>query len=243
MWRWPDLQSYHELEPVKTCAFPFAKNKTEPICINPYHYDRVVKSVLFPPVLVPRMSEADPQFTKLPMQRAPDIQQMPTNVVFDNNRFIAGIGLNTNIHCPSSSSSSMSSPGQSISPLSASSNYSHGYQAIGQYPNSAETTPSPPHYSQGNGFVQQNQQEFVQVHYQAPEYWASISYYELNNRVGEQFRCSTLSNTIIIDGFTNPSTSNRFCVGQLSNVNRNSTVKFQFNSIPTIFSSHFQSTY
>jgi len=60
--------------------------------------------------------------------------------------------------------------------------------------------------------------------FQEPLYWADIAYYELNCRVGEVFHCQT--NVIIIDGFTNPcNNSDRFCLGQLSNVNRNSTIE------------------
>lgn len=59
---------------------------------------------------------------------------------------------------------------------------------------------------------------------QEPPYWASIAYYELNCRVGEVFHCQ--SHSVIVDGFTNPSNnSDRFCLGQLSNVNRNSTIE------------------
>jgi len=63
------------------------------------------------------------------------------------------------------------------------------------------------------------------VSYHEPLSWCSISYYELNNRVGEQFQASSTS--IIVDGFTDPNTANseRFCLGLLSNVNRNSTIE------------------
>lgn len=62
------------------------------------------------------------------------------------------------------------------------------------------------------------------VTYQEPKYWCSVVYYELNNRVGEAFNASQPS--IIVDGFTDPSNnSDRFCLGLLSNVNRNSTIE------------------
>lgn len=60
--------------------------------------------------------------------------------------------------------------------------------------------------------------------FKEPKYWASIAYYELNCRVGEVFHCQ--SHSVTVDGFTNPSNnSDRFCLGQLSNVNRNSTIE------------------
>lgn len=64
----------------------------------------------------------------------------------------------------------------------------------------------------------------AQVPYLEPEHWCSIAYYELNSRVGEMYHAS--NKNIAIDGFTDPSNnSNRFCLGLLSNVNRNSTIE------------------
>lgn len=40
VWRWPDLQSHHELKALDICDFAFSRNKKE-VCINPYHYRRV----------------------------------------------------------------------------------------------------------------------------------------------------------------------------------------------------------
>ena len=40
VWRWPDLQSHHELKPMEHCMFPFS-SKQKDVCINPYHYKRV----------------------------------------------------------------------------------------------------------------------------------------------------------------------------------------------------------
>ena len=71
----------------------------------------------------------------------------------------------------------------------------------------------------------ENNRSAEAVPYQEPLYWSSIAYYELNSRVGEVYHAN--NHSVIIDGFTNPSNKNnkRFCLGQLSNVNRNSTIE------------------
>lgn len=62
------------------------------------------------------------------------------------------------------------------------------------------------------------------MEYEEPSQWCSIVYYELNNRVGEAYHASSTS--VLVDGFTDPSNNkNRFCLGLLSNVNRNSTIE------------------
>lgn len=40
VWRWPDLQSHHELKALECCDYPFSAKQKE-VCINPYHYRRV----------------------------------------------------------------------------------------------------------------------------------------------------------------------------------------------------------
>ena len=40
LWRWPDLHK-NELKHLKICKFAFDL-KCDSVCINPYHYDRVV---------------------------------------------------------------------------------------------------------------------------------------------------------------------------------------------------------
>lgn len=59
MYRWPDLQSHHELKALPCCRFCFESGQQH-ICINPYHYERVDSASLLPPVLVPRYSELPP---------------------------------------------------------------------------------------------------------------------------------------------------------------------------------------
>ncbi|VDD86865.1 unnamed protein product [Enterobius vermicularis] len=46
VWRWPNLQSHHELKSIPECMFPYENSsKQQPICINPYHYQRIESQV------------------------------------------------------------------------------------------------------------------------------------------------------------------------------------------------------
>ena len=59
IWRWPNLQNYHELEPQPFCMHPFRKQsgqKTVEICVNPYHYN-LIEGRILPPVLLPKLVE------------------------------------------------------------------------------------------------------------------------------------------------------------------------------------------
>lgn len=40
LWRWPDLQSHHELRAIEHCEYAFTQKRDE-VCVNPYHYQRI----------------------------------------------------------------------------------------------------------------------------------------------------------------------------------------------------------
>lgn len=216
IWRWADLQNHNELRAIKTCEFSWSAKKAS-ICINPYHYERIVYNNILPPMLVPKYSEFAPGYSLLPGQQMPEQQQQtPANVICNNNGFNGPTnGFGTGSVCSSSQNS----------PMSSVSSWSAGNQQQNfQYPNT-NGTPSPTFWQDNNTFMQQ-QPETVQVHYEEPEIWASVAYYELNFRVGEQFQCHSNSTSFTVDGFTNPNCkySNRFCLGQLTSIHRNQTV-------------------
>jgi len=109
VWRWPDLQSHHELKAIEGCQFPFSAKQKE-VCINPYHYKRVESPAVLPPVLVPRHSEFAPSpGGMLSFAPVPDLA-MPNNVSYSHNGF-TGSG-------PNSPSLSIPSPGSSSHPHS-----------------------------------------------------------------------------------------------------------------------------
>lgn len=55
---------------------------------------------------------------------------------------------------------------------------------------------------------------------QGPEFWCSISYFEMDIQVGEMFKVLANCPLVTIDGYVDPSGGDRFCLGQLSNVHR-----------------------
>ncbi|CAI6372858.1 unnamed protein product [Macrosiphum euphorbiae] len=54
----------------------------------------------------------------------------------------------------------------------------------------------------------------------APEHWCLIAYFELDTQVGEMFKVSSTCHHVTVDGYVDPSRSNRFCLGALCNVQR-----------------------
>lgn len=233
VWRWPDLQSHHELKPLELCEYPFSAKQKE-VCINPYHYKRVESPVL-PPVLVPRHSEFAPGHSMLPFQQIPE-PAMPHNVSYSAQGFSHSTQMTPSLNSPSSQSIiSVPSPTSSLSPSTPNSPYGlpetppPAYSPHDDNSEQGMDSPQPP---STNHQIQQTQNmdttqmplDLQPVTYQEPPHWCTIAYYELNSRVGEVFHAQ--SHSIIVDGFTDPSNNaDRFCLGLLSNVNRNSTIE------------------
>ncbi|KTF93970.1 hypothetical protein cypCar_00016820, partial [Cyprinus carpio] len=194
LWRWPDLHSHHELRAIETCEYAFNLKKDE-VCVNPYHYQRVETPVL-PPVLVPRHTEI--------LTELPPLDDY-TNSIPENTNFPTGI-----------------EPPNNYIPETPPPGYiSEDGEASDQQMNQSMDTGSPAELSPSILSPVNHGMDLQPVTYSEPAFWCSIAYYELNQRVGETFHASQPSLTV--DGFTDPSNSERFCLGLLSNVNRNAT--------------------
>ncbi|XP_046974752.1 mothers against decapentaplegic homolog 3 [Vanessa cardui] len=213
LWRWPQLQSQHELKPVDHCEYAYQLKKDE-VCVNPYHYNKIDSPAL-PPILVPRCNEGE--------VRAPppyDYQQHHDH----DSVMQSAVGVSAGGHSALYLEATLGQqvPGNTTVQLSSSSVETPppGYMSEDGDPmdhndnmNLTRLTPSPGALAS----------EAAPVLYHEPAFWCSISYYELNTRVGETFHASQPS--ITVDGFTDPSNSERFCLGLLSNVNRNEVVE------------------
>ncbi|EZA55005.1 Mothers against decapentaplegic-like protein [Ooceraea biroi] len=166
LWRWPDLQSHHELKAIEHCEYAFTQKRDE-VCVNPYHYQRIQTPGT--PASVGSLGSVQGSPHPAPGSMDPPADTPPPGYISED-----GDNMDHNDN-------------MSLSRLS---------------PSPVDAQP---------------------VMYCEPAFWCSISYYELNTRVGETFHASQPS--ITVDGFTDPSNSERFCLGLLSNVNRNTVVE------------------
>ncbi|XP_014299152.1 mothers against decapentaplegic homolog 3 [Microplitis demolitor] len=238
LWRWPDLQSHHELKAIDLCEYSFTQKRDE-VCVNPYHYQRIQTPVL-PAILVPRHNLSGDESVLYNTSFEELSVSVPENTSFHatlNHRYNnqQGISHPSQQQQPNSLYQGMQSM-QATSPASVGSIGSiqgSPHPATGSMDPPADTPP-PGYISEDGDNIDHNDNMSLSrlspspvdaqpVMYCEPAFWCSISYYELNTRVGETFHASQPS--ITVDGFTDPSNSERFCLGLLSNVNRNTVVE------------------
>lgn len=239
MWRYPEVSCAHQLKAVSHCRFPFGK-KLDSICINPYHYEKVEPPVL-PAILIPK-SQYDSGGSCV--SGFSNIGDMPTAPRTTNLAVIANeIGGNVPNRTlgssePDSVQSAMSSP------VMTSGASSSGTSPVAPFGCQFDDPLFPANTEASlRGYLSEDQEmdsdqgannspcipgaalshlDLTAVEYCEPPFWCSVSYYELSQRVGETFHASQPS--LVVDGFTAPSDAERFCLGQLSNINRTPSV-------------------
>nr|CAI5849862.1 unnamed protein product [Callosobruchus analis] len=193
LWRWPELQSHHELRPLEHCEYAYSLKKEE-VCVNPYHYTRI-ESPALPAILVPRHTLSD-ENNLFPHSLEDLSTSVPENTSFPHSTNTLGLHLthpatgymDTVGICPNGTPTNMESPHSAVPPTE---------------------TPPPGYMSEDGDPIDPNDNMIL---YCEPAFWCSISYYELNIRVGETFHASQPS--ITVDGFTDPSNSERRHIGK-----------------------------
>nr|NP_001071944.1 Smad4 protein [Ciona intestinalis]BAE06693.1 Smad4 [Ciona intestinalis] len=252
LWRWPDLHK-NELKHLKVCKFAFDL-KCDSVCINPYHYDRVVSpgidlsglTLQHTPAAAPLVSN-DYQDLKItdvqgnwmnqgkaeamplgPVQHQASEEYTSTSKAGTSNGISNGPVSGTMQYTPGASSFSTPSSSAPVNPNQAIGSasqqliqYSQRNQHMSwQAGSTAKYTPemstpmTAPYYSP-------NDVPYLPVStHPGPEFWCSITAYEMDVQVGETFKVPSSCPAVTVDGYVDPSGGNRFCLGQLSNVHR-----------------------
>lgn len=131
IFRWPDLQTHHELKAIDSCEFSFSSKQAE-VCVNPFHYERVDVPIL-PPVLVPKHVEfpighsiihnnfmnTNSCYNNSNLCDTPDSYRNKENY----NSYQSNMGLNAYDHVNSPQSETMSPASVAISNYRANINY------------------------------------------------------------------------------------------------------------------------
>ncbi|KAI6660902.1 Smad2/3 [Oopsacas minuta] len=240
IWRWADLQSVHELKSIDKCNYSSYKTPDE-ACANPYHYVRIEKPSLAP-VLIPNGPYACspttpnemPPGSFLPSYDSTQIQT-PTP---DCPDFSAFTDSNLSTRDPMHNVQSYATPPPAYSEESASDRSSppsfgnclsnptspyfssHSTSTIPSPPESAAVYPRQPSsvsYEPSFAYTSNT------IKFEEQKHWCTIHYYEMENRVGEPFYAS--KSTLFIDGFTDPSSDERFCLGLLGNIHRDQEIE------------------
>ncbi|PIK51218.1 Sp-Smad2/3 [Apostichopus japonicus] len=163
LWRWPDLQNHHELKHVDNCEYAFSLRK-EDVCINPYHYFRVQTPVL-PPVMVPRQSDIPADLRALPPPSLDDL----ASTVPDNANYPTSMDAQ-NILPPETPP-----PGYMSEDGDTNDNSMEASQNGSEYGSAASPSPS-------------DSLDMQPISYCEPPFWCSITYYEMNRRIGKGVR-------------------------------------------------------
>uniref|UniRef100_A0A4W2GYT3 Mothers against decapentaplegic homolog n=1 Tax=Bos indicus x Bos taurus TaxID=30522 RepID=A0A4W2GYT3_BOBOX len=242
LWRWPDLHK-NELKHVKYCQYAFDL-KCDSVCVNPYHYERVVSPGIDLSGLT-LQSNAPPSML-VKDEYVHDFEGQPSLST-------EGHSIQTIQHPPSNraSTETYSTPAllaPSESNATSTTNFPNIPVASTSQPASIlagshsegllQIASGPQPGQQQNGFTGQpatyhhrppvhNELAFQPPisNHPAPEYWCSIAYFEMDVQVGETFKVPSSCPIVTVDGYVDPSGGDRFCLGQLSNVHRTEAIE------------------
>ncbi|NXM12938.1 SMAD4 protein, partial [Ploceus nigricollis] len=241
LWRWPDLHK-NELKHVKYCQYAFDL-KCDSVCVNPYHYERVVSPGIDLSGLTLQSSAPSSMLVK--DEYVHDYEGQPSLSSAE------GHSVQTIQHPPSNRASTepYSTPAM-LAPTEASTTSTTNFPNIPVASTSQPTSILTGSHSDGllqiasglrkhyfstcktNGMFSFKGPVHNELAFQppisnhpAPEYWCSIAYFEMDVQVGETFKVPSSCPIVTVDGYVDPSGGDRFCLGQLSNVHRTEAIE------------------
>ncbi|KAI6058155.1 Mothers against decapentaplegic-like protein 4 [Aix galericulata] len=242
LWRWPDLHK-NELKHVKYCQYAFDL-KCDSVCVNPYHYERVVSPGIDLSGLTLQSSapssmlvkdeyvhdyEAQPSLSSAEGHSVQTIQHPPSNRASTEPYSTPAMLAPTE----ASTTSTTNFPNIPVASTSQPTSILTGSHSDGLLQIASGPQPG----TQQNGFTAQpatyhhrpvhNELAFQPPisNHPAPEYWCSIAYFEMDVQVGETFKVPSSCPIVTVDGYVDPSGGDRFCLGQLSNVHRTEAIE------------------
>jgi len=230
IWRWPDLHK-NELKNVKYCQYAFDL-KADSVCVNPYHYERVVS----PGIDLSGLSiqnyaglKADPEYMRSMSAASSSAgMDLDTQTVSHHPQWgTAPAGARPVPHPPG-----LHPPGPpgGAPPTPSTSNGAGVEAGSAPGPSIPYSAPATLNYTKEEGRGEQwapaptpsrlPEPVGPVSNMMMPEFWCSIGYYELDSQVGEIFKVPSAWRSVMVDGYVDPSGGNRFCLGALSNVHR-----------------------
>ncbi|XP_042579395.1 mothers against decapentaplegic homolog 4-like [Cyprinus carpio] len=241
LWRWPDLHK-NELKHVKYCQCAFDL-KCDSVCVNPYHYERVVSPSIDLSVLTlggPEDHVTLKTENSALHHRSPSVDVLvkdefdaqPSHSAADGGHSIQIIQHTASSSAPPNAfnSPALLPPADSTSSASTSAFTSMSAgptSASSSWPRGSSIPPSVPHQ---NGHLQHHPPLPHTGHF-SPDYWCSIAYFEMDIQVGETYKVPSNCPVVTVDGYVDPSGGDRFCLGQLSNVHRTEAIEMLTQSV------------
>uniref|UniRef100_A0A3P9CM45 Mothers against decapentaplegic homolog n=1 Tax=Maylandia zebra TaxID=106582 RepID=A0A3P9CM45_9CICH len=236
LWRWPDLHK-NELKHVKFCQYAFDL-KYDSVCVNPYHYERVVSPGIGRSTLYLSSSYVDStgrQSFFLSFLR-PTCSSVCLPVPASGSMLpLQGSHGDGCLQTPSPQAQVIQQQPQSPPQVSSQQQILLSCDAaVWTGSSTASYTPIGPQ-QEGRGHQQPPlhlpNHHWSQHHsstsfppsgssHSGPEFWCSVSYFEMDVQVGEMFKVPSSCPVVTVDGYVDPSGGDRFCLGQLSNVHR-----------------------
>lgn len=231
LWRWPDLHK-NELKHLKICKYAFDL-KCDSVCINPYHYERVVSpGIDLSGLTLQHTAPAAPLMSIDYRDMKPESQSGSTLNASDTPAQTVQHSINeykSSHGTPGSTSSTMGYPPSNNSDTpsqgvpSASQRLMEYSHRNGQLNWSGSTPRYTPDMNSVNARYYNNASDMNYApisNHPPPEFWCSITSYEMDVQVGETFKVPGSCPAVTVDGYVDPSGGDRFCLGQLSNVHR-----------------------